>query len=264
MPVVEPAWDLVRRREGPVGPGTVAVAVSLYNYAPYIGACLDSVADQTLADLELVVVDDASDADASLDTAAAWFDARADRFSRALLVRHRHNEGLAAARNTGFRLSRSEAVFVLDADNALFPPALAKLSRALGTGDWGAAYCQLQHFGAESGLGLADVWHPSFFEIGNYVDAMALVRRDTWARLGGYRAFSGWEDYDFWCSCVEAGIRCAFVPEILCRYRVHAGSMLRTESQAAYHRLHPALTLRHPWLRLFSATGRPLPPAESS
>ena len=252
MPFDPPVTTVLSHDDGPVTPDTLAVAVSLYNYARHVPQCLDSVLAQTHPSLELVLVDDASDRDDSLAVAEAWLAAHKNRFARALLVRHVRNEGLAAARNTAFTLARADRIFVLDADNVLYPAALAKLDRALRFSGRAAAYSQLELFGAASGLGLADVWHPRFFEIGNYVDAMALIARDTWTRVGGYTALHGWEDYDFWCKCVEAGLGAVFVPEVLCRYRVHASSMLRTESQAAYPELHPAMTLRHPWLRLFS------------
>lgn len=247
---LEPRVETVFCREGPVAADTVAVAVSLCNYARHLPQCLDSVAAQTHPSLELVVVDDASDRDDSLAVARDWLAGRAERFTRALLVRHPVNQGLAGARNTGFARSRAGAVFVLDADNALFPPAIAKLSRALAFSGRAAAYCQLALFDQARGLGLADLWLPAFFEIGNYVDAMALIRRDAFDRVGGYSDLCGWEDYDFWCKCVEAGLSAAFVPEVLCRYRVHDDSMLRTASRQAYPELHPAMMLRHPWLRL--------------
>lgn len=238
-------------RDGPVDDFTVAVTVTVHNYAHFLTACLDSVAAQSYPNLELVVVDDASQKDASCALAEAWLKAHADRFLRVLLVRHTHNEGLAAARNTAFARSRSRSVFVLDADNSLFPTALAKLQRALEGSGLGAAYAQLVHFDGATGLGLADIWHPAFFARGNYVDAMALIRRETWAQVGGYAPLSGWEDYDFWCKCIEAGIEAVFVPELLCRYRVHQDSMLRTETESMYASLRVALLLRHPWLRLF-------------
>jgi len=250
--MLESRADDIAFHDGPVTETTVAVAVSLYNYARYLPECLDSVLAQTHADLELVIVDDASDKDASLAEAAHWLARHHARFVRSRLVRHVQNEGLAATRNTAFTRSLAATVFVLDADNALFPTAIAKLARALRVSGRAAAYSQLQYFDAAVGLGLADLWHRRFFEIGNYVDAMALIRRTTWEQVGGYAPLHGWEDYDFWCTCIDRGLEALFVPEVLCRYRVHADSMLRTESQAAYPELHPAMTLRHPWLRLFS------------
>src|SRR5664279_6081068 len=38
----------------------------------------------------------------------------------------------------------------------------------------------------------------------------------------------GWEDYDLWCSLIDHGLKGCHVPQILCRYRVHGKSMMRT------------------------------------
>src|ERR1700687_2242606 len=59
----------------------------------------------------------------------------------------------------------------------------------------------------------------------NHVDAMALVSRQAWEQVGGYADMKAWADCDFWCRFVEQKLSAAFVPEILCRYRVHAASM---------------------------------------
>jgi hypothetical protein len=40
------------------------------------------------------------------------------------------------------------------------------------------------------------------------------------------------------------------VPELLCKYRVHASSMLRTESIKNYDRLFNTISFRHPWTDL--------------
>jgi GT2 family glycosyltransferase len=80
---------------------------------------------------------------------------------------------------------------------------------------------------------------------------MALVSRQAWRDVGGYSHIEGgWEDYDFWCKFVEQGYEAAFVPEMLCRYRVHETSMLRTESARSYDSMFIEMTLRHPWMRL--------------
>ena len=73
----------------------ISVVVPIYNVEPYLERCLDSLAGQTLADLEVVMVDDGS-TDGSAEIAEA-FRARDPRFR---LV-EQPNRGLGAARNTG-------------------------------------------------------------------------------------------------------------------------------------------------------------------
>lgn len=233
----------------PVGE-LVTVAVSLFRYGEVVGEALDSVAAQTHPRLELLIVDDQSQ-DGSAGVAAGWLEANADRFERARLLQPPANIGLSGVRNLAFEHAGSDAVFVLDADNVLMPRAIGTLHQALWASQAAAAYSQLVFFGAGEGIGAADVWDPARFRRDNYVDAMALVRLSAWRAVGGYSQLEyGWEDYDFWCKFVEAGLEGVFVPELLCRYRVHTASMLRTDTAAQRTRLVETMMTRHPWLHL--------------
>ena len=250
-PQPAPPEIVFERAIGPAVAGeSVTVAVSLYNYARYIEPCLDSVKAQTHRRLELIVVDDCSIDDNSVAMAKGWLEGHAERFERVLLLRQPRNQGCGAARNAAFAAASNRHVFVLDADNMVDPRAIARLHEAIRQGDFGAAYSQLEFFGAQRGIGLADFWSPRQFAGGNYIDAMALVDRDVWRKVGGYADLYSWEDYDLWCKFVEQGIEAVFVPEILCRYRVHGSSMLRTGSRSGHNDMVVQMMLRHPWLNL--------------
>ena len=133
----------------------------------------------------------------------------------------------------------------------IYPRAVGRLLQAIETSGAAAAYSQIEVFDARTATGLADIWHPRWLRHGNYIDAMALISRDAWRDVRGYyHTEGGWEDYDFWCKFIEQGYAAAFVPEMLCRYRVHKQSMLRTETARSYDGLFIEMTLRHPWLDL--------------
>ena len=250
-PQAGPPQVVFERAAEPGGAGeSVTVAVSLYNYAQYIESCLDSVKAQTHRRLELIVVDDCSVDDNSVAAAKAWLEGHAERFERVLLLRQSRNQGCGAARNAAFAAASNRYVFVLDADNMIYPRAIARLLEAMRQGRFGAAYSQLEFFGDRQGIGLADFWSPRQFAGGNYVDAMALIDRDAWQKVGGYADLYSWEDYDLWCKFIEQGIEAVFVPEILCRYRVHGSSMLRTGGRSAHNDVVVQMMLRHPWLKL--------------
>jgi len=229
----------------------VSVVIPLYNYQKCIAGCIESVLNQTHANIEINVVDDFS-TDQSAQRAIQCLRGQVGRIAAVRVVSHRRNEGLAASRNTGFALAASELVFALDADNEIYPRAIERLVEAIQSSKAHAAYSQLEFFDEACGLGLADIWDPDRFIPGNYVDAMALVRKSAWAAVGGYSKMEvmGWEDYDFWCKFVEKKLFGVFVPEILCRYRVHNSSMLRSESNPRIKELHREMKRRHRWLKL--------------
>ncbi|RAS36080.1 CDP-glycerol glycerophosphotransferase [Streptomyces avidinii] len=101
----------------------LTVVVPLYNVEEYLGACLESLAGQTMADLEVVMVDDGS-TDGSADVALE-FSRRDPRFR---LIRQK-NGGLGAARNAGAGQAHPDAGFLtfVDSDDVVPPGAFARM-----------------------------------------------------------------------------------------------------------------------------------------
>jgi CDP-glycerol glycerophosphotransferase len=91
----------------------ISVVVPIYNVEAYLEPCLESLARQTVDDLEAVLVDDGS-TDRSAEIAEA-FVSRDPRFK---LIRQA-NGGLSAARNTGIDAATGEFLAFLDSDDAL-------------------------------------------------------------------------------------------------------------------------------------------------
>jgi hypothetical protein len=234
----------------------VSVVVTVYDYAEYVGAALASAARSRGVPFEIVVVDDASNDDSvprirEALGAASWVPSA--------LIRLPVNQGLAAARNRGLRESRGRLVQILDADNELYPGALRRLRDALdGRPDAAFAYGAIEMFDFWGPKDLFSWrhWDPARLSYGNYVDAMAVVRRDAVMEVGGYTAdaaLHGWEDFALWCALVDAGHAGVSVPQIVARYRVGLTSMLSTsgiDTSAAW----ATLIRRYPWL-LPAATG---------
>ena len=108
-------------------PPRLSVVVPFYNVELYLRECLSSLAEQSLTDLEVVMVDDGS-LDSS-PTIAAEFEAADPRFR---LVRQ-ENKGLGAARNTGARNIAPEAEYLafVDGDDTLPPDAYEYLISSL-------------------------------------------------------------------------------------------------------------------------------------
>ena len=73
----------------------VSVIVPVYNVEKYLKQCLDSIVDQTLEDLEIVLVDDGS-----VDSSGTICDGYAKKDTRIRVI-HKENGGLSDARNAG-------------------------------------------------------------------------------------------------------------------------------------------------------------------
>ena len=211
------------------GARQVSVIVPLYNHADDVLDALESIARSDHPSWEAVVVDDGS-TDGGGEVVTEFVSMRQTQPWR--LVRHPVNRGLPHARNTGVEYAMGELLMMLDADNALRVTALSKLTAALAA-DRGAsfAYGIIERYSAAGPEGLLSAlpWNPQRLRQGNYIDALAMIRRDAFQALTGYSAdtrLHGWEDYDFWVRLAESGRHAAFVPEMIARYRVSPSSML--------------------------------------
>ena len=235
-----------------LGHALVTVIIPVFNYADYVPEALQSVAEQSLALLDLVVVEDASPDDSGA-MVLDWVRANETRFNRIRVLRHRANAGLGFARNSGFAASETPFVLPLDADNRLRPAACETLLRHLADSRAAYAYPAIQKFGDEDGV-VGDVPYSVLrLQPGNYIDAMALVRKSAWALAGGYdHVRLGWEDFDLWARIAERGGFGINVAELLADYRVHDRSMLHTttETRANREALADDMERRHPWLDL--------------
>jgi len=94
---------------------TVSIIVPVYNVAPYLEECLQSIARQSFGDFECIVVDDGS-TDGSGEMCDSW--AACDPRFRVL---HQENRGLSAARNTGLDVASGEYVQFVDSDDWVEP-----------------------------------------------------------------------------------------------------------------------------------------------
>jgi glycosyltransferase involved in cell wall biosynthesis len=186
---VPPAFDIPRAtvefRADQFGEVDVTAIIPLYNYTYYIGKALKSVRTQTIPRLDLVVFDDAS-IDTSLQVAAAWAQRDANRFNRILVVRNETNPDLARSRNTVFDAPETPFVLPLEADNRLRPACCPTLLDTLHESRAGFASSILQCSGAAEHVIGTEPFALMRFASSNYIDAMALVAKWCWTKVGGY------------------------------------------------------------------------------
>ena len=104
---------------------TVSIIIPVYNVAPYIRRCLDSVCQQTYQSIECILVDDCS-TDSSMAIVDEYLAAYQGDI-RFIVLHHQHNSGQSTARNTGMNAASGKYVFFLDSDDALTPDCMMTL-----------------------------------------------------------------------------------------------------------------------------------------
>ncbi|WP_434722319.1 glycosyltransferase [Mesorhizobium sp. RIZ17] len=241
---------------------TVSVIIPVRDGAPYVGEALQSILDQDLADIEVIVVDDGS-----RDDSAAIATSISDRDSRVKLVANR-GKGIVDALNMGLSLARAPLVARMDCDDVSLPDRL-RLQVACFEANadlqlLGTAGLQIDRDG--NPLRPLDV--PSRND--QLRDALArynpmlhptvMFRAEAVRRAGGYRrAFTYAEDYDLWLRLSETG-KLANMDARLVKLRSHPGqvSRIKEDQQKAVAALarQSALLRRHR-AEPFDANGQP-------
>lgn len=89
----------------------VSVIVPVYKAEKYLGRCVDSIRNQTLEDIEIILVDDESP-----DNSPAICDEYAKEDSRIKVI-HKKNAGAGMARNSALEIASGEYVGFTDADD---------------------------------------------------------------------------------------------------------------------------------------------------
>lgn len=189
---------MVRMATGPA----VSVIMSVYNGAPHVYACVQSILQQTFANFEFLILNDGS-----TDNSSAVLNELAQSDHRIRLI-ERENRGLVASLNELIDAARAPLLARMDSDDIAMPERLEKQVEYLTSnpevGVLGTNTHDLNEIGfiisasddypltpADSRSNLKDgppVCHPS-----------VMMRTDIIRKLAGYRAaFRHAEDYDLW------------------------------------------------------------------
>lgn len=151
-------------------PGSVSVVIPTYNRGSKIAATLDSALAQTLAPLEIIIVDDGS-----TDGTPDWIEVHYG--DRVCLIRQ-NNGGVARARNRGLDEARGEYIAFLDHDDLWLPQKLEKQRAAFDNSQVGVAYCLWREVNeAGEDLGRASVLQAGEWERLPAGDVFAILMR---------------------------------------------------------------------------------------
>jgi cellulose synthase/poly-beta-1,6-N-acetylglucosamine synthase-like glycosyltransferase len=223
----------------------VSVVIPAHNSASLLPGAIFSVQQQTLQDIELLLVDDAStDESWEIMTRAAELDRRVRPLRRA------RNGGVSAARNEALRVARGRYVAFLDSDDAILPQRLERLVALAEASGADLMADDLRRYDGETGrplgrhLGLGTISAiaqpvtPEELVANDMPRAQEgrqraigylkpLLRRDFLQQHGLYFAeeVQGAEDLLLYFECVMHGARMLLTTEALYLYAVALGSL---------------------------------------
>lgn len=226
--------------EASTGEPCVSVVMPAYNHERFVAAAIDSVLAQTLADFELIVIDDGS-TDRTGDIVRAYDDPRVRYY-------HQRNQDAYNALNRGMGLSRGRYISIINSDDVYMPtrlerlvqtceqtPASCAFSRVVPIDDRGEPFADDEHpwkqwyrnqrdFYLETG----DLYNG--FLHGNYMVTTSnlFMTAELAAQVGEFCSFRYLHDYDYiFRILLAAEERTVYLhdEDLLC-YRIHGGNTL--------------------------------------
>ena len=212
----------------------VSVVIPCYNYARYLREAVTSVVNQRGIDLDIIIVDDASQ-DGSPQLASEL----ADGDARIRLVLHSENMGHIATYNDGLSRVKGEYVVLLSADDLLAPGSLARSTALMERHpEVGLVYGYAQEFQdtpppvaatrTSWSVWTGEQWTRIMCRRGSniIVNPEAVLRRSTMDRLVAYRPdmpHAG--DMELWLRAAGIGSVGRVNGPVQAFYRVHGGNM---------------------------------------
>ena len=228
-------------------PPTASIVIPAYNAANFVQEAIRSAQEQTLKDVEIIVVDDCS-------TDATWdiVQAAAARDPRILPLRRTRRGGPSAACNDGFDRASGHWIALLDADDLFLPERMERLITLAEK--WGADLIadNLLRRDFATGTDLGMHFPDEILTHEGPLTLSQMLQRDmpdqpTHAKLGFVQPIKrrdflrrnqvrfaedigAGEDFLFYYECVARGARFHLTPEAYYVYRVRQGSVSNSRS----------------------------------
>ena len=113
-------WSEVKYMEN-----LISVIVPIYNVAPYLHECIDSIINQTYKNLEIILVDDGS-----TDDSGKICDEYLKKDNRIIVI-HQKNQGVTLARKNGLKVSNGQYIGFVDGDDCIVPQMYFELHECI-------------------------------------------------------------------------------------------------------------------------------------
>lgn len=201
----------------------VSIIIPCYNSGDYIEETLDSALKQTHPNIEIIIVDDGSSDEKTLKILKILKELSNPKI-KVLFLNH---VGVSNARNTGIRNSSGKYILPLDSDDKIAPTYIEKAVNIMEKDNSiGIVYPETEYFdGAKGKWNLPEYKFPDIL-IQNTIMCASVFRRADFDKTSGYNSNmkAGIEDYDFWLSLIELGVKVYRIPETLFYYRIRGVS----------------------------------------
>jgi glycosyltransferase involved in cell wall biosynthesis len=203
----------------------LSVVVPFYNMGPYVEESLQSIYGSDYKNIEVIVVNDGSNDQASIDVLKAL------QNKYPFILVEQTNKGLSAARNTGVQHTNGEFLAFLDPDDTVQPTYFSKAIHILKSKqNVHFAGCWAQYFEKSTGSWPAFTPEPPYLLYHNMINSSALIYKKIAFTQNGWndpQLEYGLEDWESVINLTKHGWRGVVIPEKLWNYRIRQTSMVR-------------------------------------
>lgn len=227
----------------------VSVIIPCFNQGEFLKEAVDSVLASDYKNIEIIIVNDGSD-DGITEKVL-------ESINHPLVkILHQQNQGLPSARNNGINASSGKYILPLDADDKIHPSYISKAVNILDNEqDVGVVYCDYKLFGDYHSSVIVPVLPPLTLLLRNIYVVCSMFRKDDCQKVNGYKdeMKDGYEDWEFWVSMLENGVKFKKINETLFYYRcLNNESMSKKFQRDRYLHLltHKKIIKLHPELYL--------------
>jgi glycosyltransferase involved in cell wall biosynthesis len=232
----------------------VSIVLPTYNGSRYLEQSIRSCLTQTMADFELIIVDDCS-SDLTPEIIAEFVALD----PRIRSIRNDPNRRLPASLNRGFEASRGRYLTWTSDDNLYRPEALARmvavLDREPAVGLVYSAMSLIDEDAKELGPGWGG-GAPDMLAYRSSIGACFLYRREVYESIGGYAEdLFLVEDWDYWLRIAEK-FPLHVLPDDLYLYRLHGASLTRQKKEKHQQVTRQLLERHLPNMRWASGSAR--------
>jgi glycosyltransferase involved in cell wall biosynthesis len=218
----------------------VSIVAINYNNEKWVLETLNSIAEQTYDNIELIIVDDCS-TDQSPQLIAKWL----ETYSKpASFIRHSQNRGICATSNTGFKNAKGDYVCYIATDDVMIPEKTEQELLVLenSSDDVAMVYCDAYLISDDSSPLYGWFiqrhrndynWPPSgniFDELakGNFIPAMSIMlKKKVLSEVGYFDESLVFEDFDMWLRIANK-FKILYHTNPLVKYRLRKGSAIQT------------------------------------
>lgn len=214
-----------------------SIIVPVYNTAPFLRDCFDSIFNQTQKEIEVIAINDGS-TDDSLNILE-----EIKREHSKLIIYSQENRGLGAARNKGMELATGEFIYFIDSDDCIISTAMDTCYRYAKEYQLDMLMFDADTFGdiahgseaydrskliEEQEIVMCGEEYAQKYWLKNFYPTACLIYTDTrFLKRNGLKFLPGvyYEDNEFHCKAIPLANRIMYIPQALYRRRYREASI---------------------------------------